>query len=337
MIQSTIASITQNYDLHGVQVRVRCPAEAGDIPATLAKRLEPFLGVPNSAAPDLIIEYQQEARSFDGGGGKLRRIGKVGFRHTDLTPHLDFWFDDAGQRLLITSGDHLLLEVRYALGKATIHLPPEYPKVIRLFTHALFSVALIQLLKTRGLHGLHAAGFGRDGKGMLIFGASGAGKTTLSVALLRAGLGFQGDDISLLEEVGERVVSHAFPDELDLTDDTLELFSLREQLAGDRKAPGAYKHAVRAEELFRVELLPRLEPTVLLFPRVAKKAVTSLHPIPASEALGRLVPNMLHTSDELVAAQFSLLAKLVSQCACYHMETGTDLDTLPDRLLSLLG
>lgn len=49
---------------------------------------------------------------------------------------------------------------------------------------------------------LHAALLVRESKGLLICGGPGAGKTTLSMALLDAGFAFGGDDIALLDEEG---------------------------------------------------------------------------------------------------------------------------------------
>ncbi len=49
---------------------------------------------------------------------------------------------------------------------------------------------------------LHAALLVKNGKGLLICGAPGAGKTTLALALLEAGFSYGGDDIALLNEDG---------------------------------------------------------------------------------------------------------------------------------------
>src|SRR5205085_11837046 len=86
-----------------------------------------------------------------------------------------------------------------------------------LASHPVFTVCWIELLKRLHLFSVHAAGVCRGGKGLLIAGTSGAGKTTLALALIKEGLEFLGDDMLFLADGsnGPRVLS--FPDETDVT------------------------------------------------------------------------------------------------------------------------
>lgn len=52
---------------------------------------------------------------------------------------------------------------------------------------------------------VHAALLSRNGQGILVCGAPGAGKTTLSVSLLLAGFGYHADDIVWIGEAGDAV------------------------------------------------------------------------------------------------------------------------------------
>jgi len=67
-----------------------------------------------------------------------------------------------------------------------------------LATHPLLTIALVETMKRFGRFPLHAAGLARQGKGVLVPGASGSGKSTTSVALVRAGFDFLSDDTVFL-------------------------------------------------------------------------------------------------------------------------------------------
>jgi hypothetical protein len=60
----------------------------------------------------------------------------------------------------------------------------------------------------RGLEVLHAGGVVIGGRALLLLGGSGAGKTTLALALTRLGAGFLADDAVALERSGERLLAH---------------------------------------------------------------------------------------------------------------------------------
>lgn len=68
---------------------------------------------------------------------------------------------------------------------------------------AIKALVTDDILANLGLNvALHAALLVKNGKGLLICGAAGAGKTTLAVALLAAGFTYGGDDIALMDEDG---------------------------------------------------------------------------------------------------------------------------------------
>ena len=61
----------------------------------------------------------------------------------------------------------------------------------------------------QGLEVLHAGAVVLDGEGVAIVGPSGAGKTSLALALCRGGAEFLADDVLALERVGEELIGHA--------------------------------------------------------------------------------------------------------------------------------
>lgn len=109
--------------------------------------------------------------------------------------------------------------------------------------------ALIELLRARGVYNIHASALEKDGRGVLIPGFSGQGKTTSCLALLRAGYRCLSDDHPLLRENGNGLELLSFPVKIDVTEKTVEFFpELRAAKACLRQ--GLYKQYFYIEDLF---------------------------------------------------------------------------------------
>jgi hypothetical protein len=136
------------------------------------------------------------------------------------------------------------------------------------------------------------------------------------------------------EQEGLQVL--AFPDEIDVTDETAALFSELHDLLNQPKAPGWPKRQVWAEDVYGAHVVWQCRPAVLVFPRVANAAKSVLKPMDRGEALLELVPNVLLTEARSSQAHLDVLAQLVSQSPCYRLETGRDFDVLPRLLRDLV-
>lgn len=222
-------------------------------------------------------------------------------------------------------------------GHARVSLLQSEVDNLWLASHLMFTVPLIEFLKRHGRYSLHAAGLSIDGQGLLIAGASGSGKSTLTVALLRAGFGFLGDDMIFLSRGREGLRALAFPDEIDLTDETARLFPELHYLLRLPKNHGWRKRQVRAEEVYQVKTVWECKPAVVVFPRIANAEKSVLKPIERDEALLELVPNVLLTEARSSQAHLDVLGQLVKESECYRLEAGRDFDALPILLRDLVA
>jgi hypothetical protein len=316
--------------VHGIGIAVSADAE---LAAALDARLGPFATRDAGRAP-LIVEYswtrgeQQPAiRRPDGPARPVCELPAGEVTYFGRTDRLYLEYD---------SRVRVLAEPARGLVQVAVHEPSAAHSW--LLSHALFTLPLVELLKRRGLFSLHAAGLALDGRALVVAGCCGAGKSTLSLALARAGFGLLGDDTLLLAREsngGLRVL--AFPDELDLTDSTIALFPELGHLLGQPRRPGAPKRQVRPEELPATRIVWDGAPRVLLFPRVAHTRQSRLTPIGRDEALVELAPNVLLTEPRSSQAHLDALAELVRASTCYRLETGHDLERLPAFLRPLLG
>jgi hypothetical protein len=195
-----------------------------------------------------------------------------------------------------------------------------------LATHPLLTIALVETMKRFERFPLHAAGLALAGKGVLIPGASGSGKSTTSVTLVRAGFDFLSDDTVFLTSSPDGIWVAGFPDEVDVTDHTVARIPELGHLAGTPLLPGREKYGFRVEDVFGVTPLTGCRPAVLLAPQVVDGPGSELEPLAPSEALMALLPNVLLTDPVASQAHLDMLATLVESVPCLRFRVGSDLD-----------
>lgn len=218
-----------------------------------------------------------------------------------------------------------------AEGRCVISLLEPEPDQLWLGTHPLFTIPLIEMLKRRGRFNVHAAAFAVNGNCMLLPGTTGAGKSTLTVCLLRGGLDFLGDDMAFVEQHdGLRVL--AFPESIDITDTTASFFQELQSLADRPKRPGWPKHEIRCGDYFSSKLAWSAHPKAIVFPQIGNAHESKLTSITSDEAFMELAPNVLLTEVASTQSQFEMLAHLVKSTPLYRLLTGRDFDRIPQLL-----
>jgi len=303
------------YDLHGVRVRVAAIGEAERAAAGVHARLA---GLPpdGEGPPDIVFEIHA--------GDAFERPAAA--RPVYDPPVGEVLYDDGADRLYIGYGPRLSVLCEPGRGLARASSTGLLEEDLWALSHPLFTLPLVELLKRRGLYGLHAGGLCRNGRALLLPGTSGSGKSTLTLSLARAGFGFLGDDTLFLASRPEGLKILAFPDEFDLTDQTVTFFPELTPLLDAALPAGWRKRQIRAERTYGAEVVWECEPALLVFPRVAGVRDSRLSPMPKDEALMELAPNVLLTEPASSQAHFDALAELVERSDCWRLETGTDLD-----------
>ena len=307
------------YLLHGVRLGVLATGEGERAASGVHARLA---GLPLDGGPPYDVTFEIQA----GDGHEFDRPGAA--RPVYDPPLGEVVYEDAEDRLFIGYGPRLRVLCEPDRGRARAAAAGMEEEDLWSLSHPLFTLPLVELLKRRGLYGLHAGGVCRQGKALLLPGTSGAGKSTLTLALARAGFGLLGDDtLFLARRPGEgppRVL--AFPDEFDLTDQTVELFPDLAPALGEPRLAGWRKRQVRVERAYGTPVVWECAPAVLVFPRVAGVRHSELTPLSPGEALLELAPNVLLTEPRSSQAHLDALAELVAASACFRLATGTDLE-----------
>jgi hypothetical protein len=308
-------------DVHGVRVGWRC--EVADDPVA------PILNMFTIADPgdplDLTIEVttaiEAPAEEEDGEAqlffhGLLRGYrNDGGIRITDGASELRLDDGEARIRMRIADGPR----------------GAEAPAPVMLF------IALMIALRRHGLFHLHAAGLVQDGgRGRLVIGESGAGKSTAAMALVRSGWRWLGDDAVLLAEREKRIVVLAVPREFHLGPRTLAAFPEVAPLAGNPYRTEHDKRPVDPRLAAPDRHAPSMAaPGVLLFPEVARDRSTALAPIDRAEALGALLPSsalVVVPGLPRAAEHLAVLRALADGARAFRATLGPDLLERPSLL-----
>jgi len=319
---------TNYYTFHGLEVAVLSDPR---IAAPLHARLRQFQ--TNGQAPfDLTFEFgcipDSEPHWVETPPAWARPVYEP--------PVGEVVYVDGEDRLYINYEERVRVLCDPVQGHTQISILQSQVEKLWLISHPMFTIPLIEILKRRRRFSLHAAGLCVNGRALLFPGTSGSGKSTLTIALLRAGFGFLGDDMIFLTPEPEGLRVLAFPDEIDLTDETAAWFPELHDLLNRPKAPEWPKRQVWAEDLYGADCVWECRPGVLVFPRVANTAKSVLLPMDRGEALLELAPNVLLTEARSSQAHLDALAALVAESQCYRLEAGRDFDAMPTLLRALV-
>jgi len=239
-----------------------------------------------------------------------------------------------GSSLLVVAGDGA--RVRASLAPEALARPEELAAL-----H--LPVALAFALRHHGVYHLHAAALVRGDGAILVAGQSGAGKTTLALALLDAGLGWLCDDAAFLAEREGVPAVAGVPRPFHVHERTLGAFPGASASAGPASA--AARHDLDPEAVWPSRLRRGASrPSALLFPEVSGGPETLLSPLAPADALGRLVEaSALLVVDGAArpAEHLDLLGRIAGAVPALRVELGEDLLRAPAkvarRVLAAIG
>jgi hypothetical protein len=303
---------TLELDFHGTRLAIA--ADHRRVVDALTSRFQPFQ-TEESERPSVSFDIRQADRPVDHPGN-----GRVVYE-SDLG---DVVYSDADDTLVIRC-DRVFVNADLRAAHVEIRYLTGADDELALAAHPLFTLPLLEILKRRLMFSLHAACVADERGGILLAGESGSGKSTTSLALALAGSAFLSDDMVFLDDAKQAPQVLGFPDEFDLTDETVRRFATLRHLDGRPTWGGRPKHQVRADELgVRIEL--RCTPRLLLFPEITDARHSSVEPLAAGEALIELAPNVLLTEATSSQGHLDALGALVRSVPTHRLLLGRDLD-----------
>jgi hypothetical protein len=320
---------TRNYRFHGLNLRISCSVAIAE---SLDSR---FRLLPSDDGNGETISFDFQT-VLEGNQHKIKRPPDRGRVFYELSLGEACYFE-ASDQLYLSFRDGVRALSSLSQSCACFSIVESDPVNLFMASHLLFTILLVEMMKRRGCYSLHAAGFSHDGKAILIPGTSGAGKSTLAITLLRGGFGYLSDDMVFLRPHPEGLHVLGFPEDVDVSDQTINFFPELDFLSRCPKVGGRPKKQVRADEVYETELVREARPRAIVFPRISVDGRSALRPIGADEALLELVSNVLLTEIGSCQRHLNILTELAKQTPCYRLETGRDFDRIPFLLRELLS
>lgn len=330
-LASVAPSIVQCYRVHGTNLAIR--ADSVEPLEWLRRRLRHFPD-RNPDSVDFEFDFQHAPHLCD---DPEAGSPSASYRPVYEAPEGgQVVYQDETDQLIMTFENRVRVCCEFPAKRIRVEFTSPLHDSLRIATYPLFTLALMELMKRRGRYALHAATLCWKDRGLLIAGTSGAGKTTLALTLLRSGFGFLGDDLGFLatEDGGLRVL--AFPDEIDVSDQTIDFFPELSFLRKRSLPPGRTKWPLLAEEVYDADIVTSCRPTVVLLPSISGEAESRIEPVDSARALLEVAPNVLLTDPMSSQRHLDALGRLVREVDCYRLHAGHDFGALPVLLRELV-
>jgi|ERR1700733_1703637 len=342
-----------SYSLAGLAIEVRCDDRS--VAELVDERFGSLPTGPNPTGAEIGAREGVGCEAYvEGGGGPDITIEIRGPNADPLwpgrpagiprviydAPSGGIDYVDESDELHVFYERRVVLRCRPAQGRIDLAIVADGLDAAVLATHPLLTIGLLETLKRFARFPLHAGGLARNGRGILLPGSSGAGKSTTTVALVRAGFDFLADDTVFLTPTPGResgILVHGFPDQIDVTGQTAAMFPELAHFVAQPLPTGRDKHGFRVEDAFGVLPLARCRPTALVFPRITRGRRSFTEPLSAAAALRELVPNVLLTDPRASQEHLDMLGRLVGSVPSYVLAAGSDLDLAVDCVSELVA
>ena len=233
-----------------------------------------------------------------------------------------FLFRAHGDTLVAAMGGNLLT-AQLAQGSALGFITPELAANEPLLRHSVIECLGLLLVNYRDRTPIHAAGVVRNGRAVLLLGASKAGKSTLCYACVRAGFGLLSEDtvcVSLAH--GLRVWGHPGP--IQLLPDAPRLFPELASLEPQLRPNGKYKLSVDIGALGAERLATHAERAIVCLIARAPGQASQLEPLPAATAAALIADPQEPGFTLLRARAPAVAAALTAAGGAYRLSVGSN-------------
>jgi hypothetical protein len=191
-------------------------------------------------------------------------------------------------------------------------------------------------LARHDIHMIHAGLIARHGRGALLTGKGGAGKSTSTLRCLLADFDWLGDDyIGLAASDGETFGGFSLFSSCCIPHDSMSHFTDLQALTSKPNYPDEDKSLLVLARPFRDRVITSCPISLILLPRVAGRTTSVCRASPI-EALMAVAPSSLLLMPTPTTDAFKVIAQLVDCVPAYWLELGEPVDGLSGVIANLL-
>ncbi len=183
---------------------------------------------------------------------------------------------------------------------------------------------------------LHAAMVVAGGRGALIAGPSGQGKSTTAAASVAAGLGVLGDDTVAIEETAEGWIGHCIHATVKTRTGAARLAPELAKAASPLTGRWAGESVLYLNEVRPDSIVPSANLAAILLPRLSDAPNSEVEPVTAGAALAVLTGTALSLQPGDVAAGFKQVSALAEDVPAFRLHVGRDSSTIPAAISEVL-
>ena len=163
-----------------------------------------------------------------------------------------------------------------------------------------------------------------DGTGMLLFADSGGGKSTISLCLMRLGAKLLGDDLVMIGEEEDSRILYAFPEPLNLTEQTMTFFTELQHLKSTATSLGA-KAVISPKDIYGPSCFQEKVPLHVAYVLHKSHGEPYVELLPPRESLGLMV--RAHTfarCQNISKDAVDRMYQILESTSFYRLHTGSD-------------
>jgi hypothetical protein len=268
-------------------------------------------GIGGVAAPASWGRGEYNHHAF---ANRLAEAGLRGSYYHDL----DFWQFYDPQRHV---GAQLMVS-------ADAFPPWEQAAPLRAFLHWEYAA--------RGMRLTHAGTLGTGGKGVLLAGSGGAGKSGTVVAGLINGLDSVGDDYVLIDRT-DRVTARPLFATLKQDPEGFRRLTLKDRLKSYQPLNWQGKHAFHINEIAPRPIPASVDIVALMVPHISGGERSSIMPISRKDAMIALAPSGIVQMPGERESGFRFFSELTRDLPCYRLSLGAEPREIAGRIADFIG
>jgi hypothetical protein len=325
---------TGKFDLNGVVIAVE--SNRADWLGALANSISAPAAAEGDRAEltvELLEMEDQEIDALCPLPGDEYKLGENDVFLDQLVRYTGYQRDEAFWQEI---GGYARIFIDYGGGRGTIYRRRDRKVINPFFADSFFAVNLMEkMLSSRQFYSIHASCAQVNGRGVIITGPGGRGKSTSGYALARQGHPFLNDERVLLKR-RENYRACSISDLFKLRPEAVDRFFPELASIEPFYLPNPDEFCYKTGIMPGMERATECDADILLILKQVDQPGSEARPINPARAVGELFPvtmNLRNNKESI--KKFDFLTDFLHQITCYQIDFGYDMDDFA-RLVSEL-